>query len=260
MRDSWEQRIERASTLAARDDSTRALLDIYARLLALQRDCAAALDSAAARLTGSLDRDLDVVGPCVPRILDHLADIGPMRLAEDARRLRDDGSPAIRETLLHGWRSPSDKLFFAKLVLQPYARCLAVHDLHPIDRELPRTDNVCPFCGGAPQLAILHQASESNAGGRSLQCSTCFTVWPFRRILCARCGESDEHKLGYFHSPSFDHLRVDACETCKHYVKTVDLTRLGLAVPIVDEIAGAALDVWAQERGYEKIELNLVGL
>lgn len=39
------------------------------------------------------------------------------------------------------------------------------------------------------------------------------------------------------------HLRRVSC------VKSVDLTRLGLAVPIVDEIAGAALDLWARERG-----------
>ena len=72
--------------------------------------------------------------------------------------------------------------------------------------------------------------------------------------------EEDERKTGYFHTPAFDHLRLDACESCKHYLKTVDLTKLGLAVPLVDEVAGAPLDLWARERGYEKIELNLLGL
>ena len=57
-----------------------------------------------------------------------------------------------------------------------------------------------------------------------------------------------------------DMLRVDACDTCRRYLKTIDLTRLGIAVPVVDEVAGAPLDLWALERGYEKIELNLVGL
>ena len=54
--------------------------------------------------------------------------------------------------------------------------------------------------------------------------------------------------------------RRGKCATCKHYIKGVDLTRLGLAVPLVDEIAAAPLDVWAHEHGYTKIELNLVGL
>jgi len=34
----------------------------------------------------------------------------------------------------------------------------------------------------------------------------------------------------------------------------------GVAVPLVDEVAGAPLDVWASDHGYVKIELNLVGL
>jgi formate dehydrogenase maturation protein FdhE len=33
----------------------------------------------------------------------------------------------------------------------------------------------------------------------------------------------------------------------------------GLAVPLVDEVATAALDVWAMERGFNKISPNLMG-
>ena len=51
-----------------------------------------------------------------------------------------------------------------------------------------------------------------------------------------------------------------ACDTCKYYLKTVDLTRQGNAVPLVDEVAGGPLDLWARDHGYQKIELNLVGL
>jgi FdhE protein len=80
------------------------------------------------------------------------------------------------------------------------------------------------------------------------------------RIRCSHCGEEDEDRLGYFHTRDFDHLRVDACDTCRHYLKTVDLTRLGLAVPLVDEVASGALDIWAQERGYTKVTPNLIGL
>ena len=43
-------------------------------------------------------------------------------------------------------------------------------------------------------------------------------------------------------------------------LRRLDLTRLGLAVPLVDEIYAAPLDLWAREHGYTKIELNLVGL
>ena len=40
---------------------------------------------------------------------------------------------------------------------------------------------------------------------------------------------------------------VEACDSCHCYLKSVDLTVNGLAVPVVDELAtAAALDVWAE--------------
>jgi hypothetical protein len=259
MRDSWQRRIDRASELSSRDESIRPLLDVYGRLLTLQRDCYESLDRQAARLTGSLERDLAILGPIVPRGLREVAVIGPPRLADAARELIAEGSEAIAAMLLGGWRTPSDEDFFARIILQPYASCLAIHQRAPLDRDPPRGKQACPFCAGAPQVSILEHASGAD-GGRSLLCGTCFTTWPVRRVLCVGCGEEDERKLGYFHSPAIDHLRVDACDTCGRYLKSVDLTRLGLAVPLVDEVAGAPLDVWAQEHGYEKLALNLVGL
>jgi hypothetical protein len=260
MRDPWQKRIDRASELAAQDEAARSLLEAYGRMLVLQRDCYASLDAQAGGLSGSLARDLAIVRRSVPKILIEVAGIGPPLLADEARRIVDGGEPAIDPILLLGWHSPSDQQFFARLILQPYASCLAAHGVPPIDRDLLRGNNVCPFCGGAPQVSILRHAPDADGGGRELLCGTCFTSWPFRRVLCANCGEEDERQLGYFHSPTYDHLRVDACDTCRHYVKSVDLTRFGFAVPIVDEVAGAPLDLWARERGYEKIELNLVGL
>ena len=78
--------------------------------------------------------------------------------------------------------------------------------------------------------------------------------------MCAYCCEEQPLRLGYFHSPEFEHIRVEACDTCLRYIKGVDLTRKGRAVPLVDEVASAPLDLWAREHGYTKIELNLVGL
>jgi FdhE protein len=57
-----------------------------------------------------------------------------------------------------------------------------------------------------------------------------------------------------------DHIRVDACEQCKTYIKSIDLTRDGHAVPVVDELATVALNIWAEDRGYAKLESNLFGL
>ena len=55
------------------------------------------------------------------------------------------------------------------------------------------------------------------------------------------------------------HVRVDACDRCRHYVKTIDLTKDGLAVPYVDDIASVSLDLWALEREYS-LKGNVLGL
>jgi FdhE protein len=53
---------------------------------------------------------------------------------------------------------------------------------------------------------------------------------------------------------------VEARDTCKLYLKAVDLTKNGLAVPEIDELASVALDLWAAEHGYTKLQVNLFGL
>jgi FdhE protein len=182
-------------------------------------------------------------------------------LAEEARSLMSANSGTVDEMLLEYWRAPSDTQFFAKAFLQPYAKWLAESGGQPVDRLLESQENRCPFCGGMPQVSFLQiREATSESGNRDLVCATCTINWSFRRVACAYCGEERPTKLGYFHTPEYDHIRIEACDTCKHYIKGVDLTRLGFAVPLVDEVAAAALDVWAHEHGYTKIELNLVGL
>jgi FdhE protein len=117
---------------------------------------------------------------------------------------------------------------------------------------------LCPFCGEKPVTAVLRP--EGDGGKRFLLCSLCFTEWEFRRILCPNCGEEDKDKLPIFGAEEFPHIRVEACDTCHVYLKSVDLTKNGLAVPEVDELASVVLDLWAGENGYTKLQTNLFGL
>jgi len=57
----------------------------------------------------------------------------------------------------------------------------------------------------------------------------------------------------------FPHIRVEACETCKVYIRTIDLTKDGHAVPVVDDLAAIPLSLWAQERGFTRMQPNLLG-
>lgn len=55
-------------------------------------------------------------------------------------------------------------------------------------------------------------------------------------------------------------MRVEACDTCHCYIKTIDLTKDGRAVSVVDELAAIPLSLWARENGYVKVRANLLGL
>ena len=93
-----------------------------------------------------------------------------------------------------------------------------------------------------------------------LVCSRCATNWIFSRMMCAGCGESDGTKLPiYQEQEQFPHARVDGCQTCRKYLLTFDLRRETRAVPIVDEIAGLPLDLYARDQGLTKITPNLMG-
>ena len=262
MTDSWSRRIRRADTLSAEGGASASLLSFYARLLRAQQTVDR--DLARKPLCGAIERDVMYLRDAAFALVRDVAEHGPDPLVAEARALLADDRSAVDAMLTTYWFAPTDRQFFAKAILQPYAERLAAAGVKFADRLCAPMENRCPACGGAPQLAVL-DASASGAtavdgGSRRLLCAICLGSWPFRRVLCPSCGEEDEYKLVYFHSDAFQHLRVDACDGCKRYLKTVDLGQSGLAVPLVDEVAGAPLDLWAREHGFEKIELNLVGL
>ena len=262
MKETWDTLIERAGHLAATATATKELLTFYEKLLRAQKGIYEHLRSRRDWLpTGVLENDLAVVRAAMPILLRAVERVGPAALVEDARLLVQASDDELDSMLLAQWRTPTDTQFFAKALLQPYARWMAESGARPVDRIFELHESRCPFCGGMPQVSFLQsKEASSESGNRDLVCATCLNVWPFRRVVCAYCCEEQPLRLGYFHSPEFEHIRVEACDTCRRYIKGVDLTRKGRAVPLVDEVASAPLDLWAREHGYTKIELNLVGL
>jgi FdhE protein len=240
--------------LSAGAGPAQALLTFYARVLGRQHE--AYLAFSAHPPSESVEGDLSRIAANGTPLLDDVATSGPPDLARQARRFLS-GADALEENLLAYWGERSDRHFFAKALFQPYMSSRAGSHA---DHVAVAANNRCPRCGGHPQASMVDGGTASAEGGRRLLCATCLTTWPFRRVLCPSCGEEDERKLGYFRSAAMPHVRVDACETCRRYLKTIDLGRTGLAEPIVDEVAAAVLDVWAGDHGYQKIELNLAGL
>ncbi len=256
----WDKQIERAELLAEQASGSKELLSFYARLLQGQKEVYEFLRGRKDWLpSGELERDLPVIREAFPNLLKTVETSGPETLAAEARDLLKATDDFINEMLISYWVSPSAIHFFAKAFLQPYG--FWARETGVVSQLIVESERRCPFCGGKPQVSFL-QSKESNAesGNRTLICGVCLSNWEFRRVVCANCGEERPAKLGYFHTPEFDHVRIEACDTCRHYIKGVDLTRLGFAAPLVDEVAAAPLDVWARDHGYEKIEINLLGL
>jgi formate dehydrogenase maturation protein FdhE len=187
----------------------------------------------------------------------------PDRRADVFHRLGAEGSWRDHNAGSESWGDRSlsagpvsDPLtdFILRAFLQPYAELLAARMPVP---ELTANSRVCPRCGSLPLLGVLRP--EADGGKRFLMCSFCLQEWEFRRIFCAACGEDDEKKLPVYVAEQFPHIRVEACETCKFYLRTIDLTKNGHAIPVVDDLAALPLSLWAHEHAFTRIHENLLG-
>ncbi len=185
---------------------------------------------------------------------------GPDSLREAASELRDDGQDSHFQLLAAFWNAtetaalpagPHD--FFARAYLQPYAEYIRSQLTLQGSGPAPY---VCPFCKRKPGHGVLRPLGDG--GLRSLVCSFCLAEWEFRRLVCPGCGEENHAKLAVYTAEEFKHVRVETCDSCRSYIKTVDLTKSGRAEPVVDEIASMPLDLWAKKQGYTKLQINLM--
>jgi FdhE protein len=154
-----------------------------------------------------------------------------------------------------GTLPPGPHDFFARAFLQPYAIGIRSQSNMRWSGPVPY---LCPFCKRKPGLGVLRPLGDG--GQRSLVCSFCLAEWEFRRIVCPGCGEENHAKLPVYTAEELKHVRVEGCDSCRSYIKTVDMTKSGLAEPIVDEMAAIPLDLWAQKQGYTKLQTNLMQL
>jgi len=105
----------------------------------------------------------------------------------------------------------------------------------------------CPICGSPPGLAVLE-----NDGARALFCAFCFHKWPTKRVYCPYCGNTDSGSLQYFYSEQETGYRVDVCEGCGKYIKSVDLREITHPIyPPLEILTTLHLDMKAREAGYE---------
>jgi formate dehydrogenase maturation protein FdhE len=279
----WDRRIRRANELTSTYPFAAEGLRFYSLVATFQKslytDLQKALGdspkiSSARPLRDELD--LFLLLPNFSRFLSLIEQIAPAPLAQAAARLARKGTPGWQHAIDDFWHGEMGSVatlddaeqvqatdrreathfdrLLAWIFLQPYAEYLADHREVAIVDGTPST---CPLCGGKPIVGVLR--SEGDGAKKSLVCMLCAHEWAFRRIYCPACGEEREPQMAYYSAPEIAHVRVDVCDTCHTYLKSIDLTKTALAIPVVDELATIPLDVWAREHGYEKLQTNLLG-
>jgi formate dehydrogenase maturation protein FdhE len=278
----WDRRIHRANELALSYTFAAEGLRYYARVATFQKELYGEIQKALADSPKiSSDRplrdelDFFLLLPKFPRFLSAIQKIAPAPLAQAAHALSIKRSAAWQRTIEDFWYTDfelvgvedvgqdesfdqsavsSSERALAWIFLQPYAEYLANH------REVAAMDgtpSTCPLCGCRPAVGVLR--TEGDGAKKSLICMLCAHEWQFRRIYCPACGEEREPQMAFYSAPEIAHVRVDVCDTCHTYLKSIDLTKTGLAVAVVDELATIPLDLWAREHGYQKLQINLLG-
>jgi formate dehydrogenase accessory protein FdhE len=265
----FDARIRRAEKLIAEKSAASQLLLFYRRIASFQKSLLGQIaeggtQSPEASQFGALrdGLDLTLLLPQFRNFLSLVEQNAPNALAAAAREIAALPSESWVTLLTSYWevggrfdqQIGAFAQFFPRAFLQPYAAYVAGRTAVP---PILVTVRVCPLCDGRASFGVLRV--EGDGGKRYLVCSFCGYEWEFRRILCPICGEEDEKKLPVYVAEQFPHIRVEACETCKFFVRTIDLTKDGFAVPVVDDLAAISLTLWAHEHGYSRLQPNLLG-
>ncbi len=151
-----------------------------------------------------------------------------------------------------GYRIGFDELVFVALNwLKPFFAAIAA-----TVRERVKDDEwfkpACPVCGYFPDMARITAAGE---GRRHLHCALCETEWTYPRIQCAICENTNAELLGFLVEEGNARHRVEVCDSCKGYIKTVVIPKFqepGSVDLTVENVLTAGLDAAAMEKGYSR--------
>lgn len=107
----------------------------------------------------------------------------------------------------------------------------------------------CPICGSAPCMALFGK----DGGKRYVLCPFCGHEWRIQRLICPFCGNNDHKTLHYFFADGNEGYRVDLCDQCHQYIKTVDSRNLGYEpVLALEDLVTLHLDILASQQGFQR--------
>ena len=165
---------------------------------------------------------------------------------------QDDGRPFVREAESCGL-DPEILLFLFLAGWKPFLKARASSLAQdPEINWTPWTKGYCPVCGGMPLLAYLEEG-----GKRWGTCSVCEFTWALPRFVCPYCENTEQQQFRYFFTEKEKGLRLEVCEACKHYLKIIDLREWPVdPLPLLDDLVTTHLDLWARNKGYQRIPLS----
>jgi len=138
-------------------------------------------------------------------------------------------------------------LFFIHSSLKPSIETGVEKLSHEIETESWMRGS-CPVCGSLPCLSLLKE----DVGKRYLLCSHCGYQWRIDRMICPYCNNRDHESLQFFYAEEEKTHRVDLCEKCHQYIKTIDLRTIGETDFLLEDLATLHLDIVASKRGYKR--------
>ena len=277
---AWEARRRRAAELLSRLPHAEEILGFYLRLLDLQESLhLGALAAEGAPDAEALEEE-ETLASCLQQLLlprslhsfrtfvMDVAGFGTAVIADIGGSLQAAGDESLRQLLgtflaeepLDSIASvlqcdPHPLVFFPRAFIQPIAEAAAERNTGSQDHG---QHTLCPSCQRPPQVACIRDEAEV-LGRNLLVCSLCSTGWTFPRSTCPNCLASGPEAIVFHLAESLAHIRIAECRSCQGYLKSVDLRECPTAVPLVEDLATAELDLWSAERGLRKIQPNLLG-
>jgi FdhE protein len=112
----------------------------------------------------------------------------------------------------------------------------------------PWLKGYCPICGSLPSLSLLKE----EVGKRYLLCSYCDYQWRVDRLFCPFCNNKDQESLHYLSAEGEEAYRIDLCDKCHQYIKTIDCRNLAESDPVLEDLATLHLDILASQKGYKR--------
>ena len=174
--------------------------------------------------------------------------------ADAVRAMTDDERLTLAADVFAG-SFPLDRvaesLFVAAALQVHLARLAAQLDAKDVT---PAAEGICPVCGGAPVSSMVVGWTQASKA-RYCACSLCGTLWNHVRIKCTACG-STEGIAYYTIEDGPKTIGVEACETCRSYIKHMQQHDDPKIDPVADDVASYALDLLATNDDYRRSSIN----